>query len=461
MLRTVLSVLPIVSAVETQGAGPFFTGFAQGLLGDVDGVQHCAKDLGKVSKAGMSLAHDAMNRDVNKTVSDIQHLFNAFHGSIEDCKDAVGDLKPFLHALDGVHGPGDLYQKLKKNGLDNDEAIVDAFEGAGKYCTFRAPDGKKCGQSLGRPMRLILLGSQSLELESQGAGAFLTGFAQGLLGDSDGVQHCAKDLGKVSKAGMRLVNDAMAKNVNKSVSDIQKLFSAFQSSIADCKEAVGELKPFLQILDGVKGPADLYKKLKKNGLDNDEAIVDAFEGAGKYCTFRSPDGNKCGQSLGRPVRLILLGSPTLELESQGAGAFVSGFAQGLLGDSDGVQHCAKDLGKVSKAGMSLVQDAMARNINKTVSDIQHLLKAFQGSIVDCKEAVGELKPFLHIIDGVNGPADLYKKLKKNGLDNDEEIVEAFEGAGKYCTFRSPDGHKCGQSLGRPIRIILLGSTVMV
>merc|ERR1712070_189411 len=253
----------------------------------------------------------------------------------------------------------------------------------------------------------------------------------------------------------------MDRNINKTVSDIQHLFAAFQGSIGDCKEAVGELKPFLHVLDGVHGPGDLYQKLKKNGLSNDDAIVEAFEGAGKYCTFRDPNGKKCGASLGRPMRLILLGSPTLELDSQGAGGFLSGFSQGLLGDSDGVQHCAKDLGKVSKAGMSLVHDAMDRNINKTVSDIQHLVVAFQHSIGDCKDAVGELKPFLHVLDGVHGPGDLYQKLKKNGLDNDEAIVDAFEGAGKYCTFRAPDGNKCGQSLGRPIRIILLGSTSAV
>merc|ERR1712000_547323 len=88
---------------------------------------------------------------------------------------------------------------------------------------------------------------------------------------------------------------------------IQKILVAFEASIGDCKSAAGALKPFLSILQGVHSPSDLYKKLKKNGLDNDEAIIDAFEGAGKYCTFAEPDGRKCGKSLGRPIRLILIG----------------------------------------------------------------------------------------------------------------------------------------------------------
>jgi len=99
---------------------------------------------------------------VTRTVQDIDQLVHAFSASASDCKAAVSDLQPFLHILDGIHSPGDLYAKLKKNGLDNDEAILDSFEGATKFCTFAEPNGHKCGKSLGTPIRLILVGSEFL-----------------------------------------------------------------------------------------------------------------------------------------------------------------------------------------------------------------------------------------------------------------------------------------------------------
>merc|ERR1712050_397131 len=82
----------------------------------------------------------------------------AFQGSIAVCKDASTELKPFLSVLSDVHGPGDLLQKLKKNVLDGDEGIFEAFDGAGRYCTFRQPNGMECGKCIGRPVRIILLG---------------------------------------------------------------------------------------------------------------------------------------------------------------------------------------------------------------------------------------------------------------------------------------------------------------
>jgi len=364
--------------------------------------------------------------------------------------------------MHGVRSPGDLYQKIKRNALDGDENIVDAFEGAGKYCTFRHPDGHKCGKSLGHPVRVLLLGedkSLATELRVQGSGAFFEGFAEGLIGDADGVKHCSKDLSTVGQAGMSLVNHALNHNVNKTVVDLQRVILAFQSSIADCKSAASELKPFLSVMHGVRSPGDLYQKIKRNALDGDENIVDAFEGAGKYCTFRHPDGHKCGKSLGHPVRVLLLGedkSLATELSVQGPGRFVLGFARGLLGETHDVMNCGTDLNGVASAGSRLVHHLAKFNISRMLDDVLRVLHAFEASVHDCRKASKSLKPFLSTLKGVRSPADLMKKLKRNGLDNDEAVVDAFEDASKYCTFRKPDGFKCGESLGAPIRLILVG-----
>jgi hypothetical protein len=368
--------------------------------------------------------------------------------------------------LDGVQSPADLYAKLKKNGLDNDEAILDSFEGAAKFCTFAEPSGHKCGKSLGTPIRFILVGSQTVAVQGptlgvSGPGAFFSGLAEGLLGDGKDIQACGADLGSVATAGGHLLEDLHNKNINGTVADIQNLLLAFQGSISDCKSAAGDLKPFLHILDGVHSPADLAQKIKHNILAGDESIIDSFEGAGKYCTFRAPNGHKCGKSLGRPLRIILLGPDALQLSVGGPGNFFAGFAEGLIGDAADVQHCGKDLSDVTAAGAHLIADLGKFNVTRTVKDIDQLVHAFSASASDCKAAVGDLQPFLHILDGVQSPADLYAKLKKNGLDNDEAILDSFEGAAKFCTFAEPNGHKCGKSLGTPIRFILVGSQILM
>merc|ERR1711934_334826 len=98
---------------------------------------------------------------------------------------------------------------------------------------------------------------------------------------------------------------------------------------------------------------------------------------------------------------------------------------------------------------------------KVVGDIQTLVGAFQHSVSDCKAAVADLAPYKHIMDNVTKPHDLYEKLKKNALANDEAVLDSFEDAAKYCTFQSPDGEKCGESVGTPIRLILIGKSAVV
>jgi len=295
-------------ALTVSGPGAFFEGFAEGLFGDGKDIQACGTDLGAVVKTGGRLLEDLHNRNINATVADIQSLLIAFQGSIGDCKTAVADLKPFLHILDDVHSPADFAEKIKHNILAGDESIIDAFEGAGKYCTFRAPNGHKCGKALGRPVRIILLGPDSLGLSVGGPGNFFAGFAEGLIGDATEVEHCGKDLSDVTAAARHLVADLAKFNITRTIQDVEQLLHSFSASTSDCKAAVSDLKPFLHILDDVHSPADLYAKLKKNGLDNDEAILDSFEGAAKFCTFAEPNGHKCGKSLGTPIRLILVGS---------------------------------------------------------------------------------------------------------------------------------------------------------
>lgn len=287
-----------------EGPQAFAVGFAEGLLGNATVIEQCDNDLSKVAVAGARLSHDLGKKNLSQVISDSEQLLAAFHSSVGDCKGSIAELQPFLHVMDGIHSPEDLYRKMKKNFLNNDEAILAAFEGAGKYCTIKDPDAMQCGLSLGRPMRLLLLGDAAqLQFGIPGV-AFAAGFAEGLFGSS-GVADCAKNLDALAEVGTDLAKDMLHQNMSETMADLQQLIVAFQDSTSDCKDADAQIRPFLQVLDGVKSPADLYQKLKENALKGD--IVDTFADARKYCTFGALSGKKCGKSLGVPVRILLLG----------------------------------------------------------------------------------------------------------------------------------------------------------
>lgn len=82
------------------------------------------------------------------------------HGDVEQgaCRDAIGDLKPFLSILKGVRGPMGVLDNVKDNFLEADAEIFELMSDMGKYCTFRQPNAGKCGFRIGAITRDILVG---------------------------------------------------------------------------------------------------------------------------------------------------------------------------------------------------------------------------------------------------------------------------------------------------------------
>jgi len=452
-------VFACASVAYAVPGGEFLGGFAGGFLGDSSHIQACAGDGGQATKHMMKFVGDWKSKNINKTADDLQAIITDVQHMFLDCSQAGKDFAPIVQAYSDCRSAKDVLAKLKHNLLDNDESILEELSKAAKHCSFRDPDGHKCGHALGETTRHFVIGeSQQLSLQLH-PNAFFVGFARGLLGgDGKACAACATDLGKVTKTGMHVVSDVMQRNVSRAVHDVQKLLGRFQQSTKDCKGAVAELKPFTEIMKGVRSPLDLMNKLKKNFLDSDEAILDDFSDVGKYCTFRAPDGGKCGEALAVPIRLVLLGTQHhVFLEAQ-ANSFFAGFAQGLIGgDGKKFLACGHDLGKVLSSGKNMVADVVARNITKFVEHAGVLVSRFQRSINDCKGAASELKPYTRILAGVHSPADLVNKLKKNVLDTDEQILDDFAHVSKHCTFRDPNGYKCGKALATPVRLVLLGS----
>jgi hypothetical protein len=438
----------------------FLSGFAGGFLGDASHIEACAGDGGQAGKHMMKFVGDWKSKNINKTADDLQAIISDVQHMFLDCSKAGKDFAPIVRAYSDCRSAGDVLSKLKHNLLDNDENMLEELSKAAKHCSFRDPDGHKCGHALGVTTRHFVIGSQYQQLALEvHPNAFFVGFARGLLGgDGKACAACATDLGKVSKSGMHVVGDIMQRNVSRAVNDVHKLLGSFQKSTKDCKGAVAELKPFLEIMKGVRSPLDLMNKLKHNLLDNDEAILDDFSDVGKYCTFRAPDGGKCGEALAVPIRLVLLGSQHHAFLEAQANSFFVGFAQGLIGgDGKKFVACGHDLGKVLSSGKGMVGDVLARNITAFVQHAGVIVSRFQHAVKDCKGAASELKPYAQILSGVRSPADLVNKLKKNVLDTDEQILDDFALVSKHCTFRDPNGLKCGKALATPVRLVLLGS----
>jgi len=453
-------VFACVSVAHALPGSDFLGGFASGFLGDSSHLEACATDGGHATKHMMKFVGDWKAKKVNQTADDLQAIISDVQHVFLDCSKAGKDFVPIVQAYSDCRSAKDVLVKLKHNFLDNDENMMEEMAKAAKHCSFRDPDGHKCGEAIGKTTRHFVLGEsqQQLSVEFK-ANAFFVGFARGLLGgDGKSCVACASDVGKVMHSGMSVVGDIMARNVSRAMNDVHKLLTRFQHSTQDCKGAIVELKPFTQILKGIHSPADLMAKLKRNVLDNDEAILDDFADVGKYCTFRAPDGGKCGEALAVPIRLVLLGTQHHVVLQAQANSFFLGFAQGLIGgDGKKLLACGKDLGKVLSAGKSLMGDVFARNVTKFVSHVGVMVKRFQLALTDCKGAASDLKAYTQILNGVRSPADLVNKLKKNVLDTDEQILDDFALVSKYCTFRDPNGFKCGKALSTPVRLVLIGS----
>jgi len=70
---------------------------------------------------------------------------------------ALSDLKPLMSFLHG----GNVLGNLKRNFLATDDEMLKYAGEMGKFCTFREPDGQKCGFRLGAITRDLLAGIES------------------------------------------------------------------------------------------------------------------------------------------------------------------------------------------------------------------------------------------------------------------------------------------------------------
>lgn len=285
----------------------FAGGIASGFFGEHSGFNTClVSGMSLGSDLGKLVSH-IKQRDLNKTLSDIEHIFNDVKSALKDCKGAVSNLAPIIDAYKHVRSVQDLLHKMKANVLQWDEVMLGELEQAAQFCTFQAPSANKCGAVIGKGLRQLVIGDNpQLELEAPKKAEFMKGLVKGLLGDSTDIKDCTDDGTVVLTAAFSMIKDIKQRKLEEFVKDAATLMQTLKPFLLSCKDAKDDFKPFLDIMKDVKTKADLYNKIKRNALDNDEQVLDEVGNMLYSCTYKRPDGGKCGHSLGRVMRLFMI-----------------------------------------------------------------------------------------------------------------------------------------------------------
>lgn len=428
-------------------------GLLKGLLGNDKHYKACAGDFGPILNSTKHLVSHIKAKDFDDATKDVAAIITAVPPALSDCKDMVGDLKEFTQIFNDAHSPQDIAKNIKKNFLANDEDVINHIEDMASVCTFKAPDGKKCGYDLGTIIRDILIVEEAHLFVEKHQGSLFSGLLKGLLGNTKDYKACAGDLGAVMNSTKHVIADLRKRKIGPALEDLSQLISSVSPAAASCKVAANDLLVFTEIMKGAKTPADVYQKIKRNMLNHDEEIVNAVEDMAKVCTFRAPDGNKCGYDLGSIVRKMLVSEEAQLFAEKHKGSLFSGLMRGLLGKAGAADYkaCAGDAGAVINGTKHLFSQLGHLNVQAVIDALSEILTALPHAIKSCKVAAGDLKDFTSIMHGATSPADIYQNVKRNILDHDEEIINTVENMGKVCTFRAPNANHCGYDLGHILR----------
>lgn len=227
---------------------------------------------------------------------------------LKACKSVGKDLAPFMAAFKGVHSIKDLMKKLEDNFLAHDKEILDLVEDMLEVCTFDSPDAHKCGEDAGKQVHALVIGDKHLSVEVEDHGkVFMAGFLEGFLGDAKHIKACISDSMKVAEDFEHLVGDLKARNWNKTVADVEAIFTDVMDDVNVCKKIGKDLEGLMAAFKDVHSIKDLMQSLKEHFLAHDREVLDLLEDMVEVCTFKSPDAHKCGADAGKQVRSILVG----------------------------------------------------------------------------------------------------------------------------------------------------------
>jgi hypothetical protein len=324
----------------------------------------------------------------------------------------------------------------------------------------------KCGIADGPPSYPTVSGSadssaDSVELGDHGE-VFMAGLLEGFLGQGKYIKACVSETVKAGKDVKKLVADIKARNLTRTINDVESLVTDAMADVQACKDISKDLKPFLDAFKGVHSVKELMEKIEENFLAHDKEILDLLEDELEVCTFGSPDAHKCGMDAGKQMHSLIIGDTKVSAQLQDHGkVFLGGFLEGFLGDSKHIEACIGGSVKVAKDAQHVLGDLKSRKFNKTISDLQSLVTDAMLDVKACKDIGKDLKEFMSAFKNVNSIADLGRALKENFLAHDREILDLLENMLDVCTFGAPDAHKCGEDAGKQLRALLVGESLVV
>jgi len=293
-------------------------------------------------------------------------------------------------------------------------------------------------------------------------GVFMAGLLEGFLGQGKYIKACVSETVKAGKDVKKLVKDIKARNLTRTVKDVENLVTDAMADVQACKDISKDLKPFIDAFKGVHSIKDALKKVEENFLAHDREILDLLEDELEVCTFGSPDAHKCGMDAGKQMRSLLIGDTKVSAQLQDHGkVFLAGFLEGFLGDSKHITACVGGSVKVAKDATHLLGDLKSRKFNATISDLQTLVADAMADVKACKHIGDDLKAFMSSFKDVHSIGDLGRAMKENFLAHDREILDLLENMLDVCTFGAPDAHKCGEDAGKQLRDLLVGDAIVV
>jgi hypothetical protein len=322
----------------------------------------------------------------------------------------------------------------------------------------------KCGIADGPPSYPTVSGTasvDSVELSDHGE-VFMAGLLEGFLGQGKYIKACVSETVKAGKDVKKLVADIKARNLTRTINDVEHLVTDAMADVQACKDISKDLEPFMDAFKGVHSIKELMKKIEDNFLAHDRAILDLLEDELEVCTFGSPDAHKCGLDAGKQMRSLIIGDTKVSAQLQDHGkVFLAGFLEGFLGDSKHIEACIGGSVKVAEDAQHLLGDLKSHKFNKTIIDLQSLVTDAMADVKACKDIRKDLKEFMSAFKNVHSISDLGRALKENFLAHDREILDLLENMLEVCTIGAPDAHKCGEDAGKQLRALLVGESLVV
>lgn len=443
-----------------------------------------------------------VNRDceTNVTISnDVEHFLSSMqdeHLEVQEVPEIVAQLvervKSFFHICDQGNSTlemangniaHDFYQYIKNNMLKFDEQMLEEMEEMMKVCSFRAPDGKRCGQLLGKIISHIIFGDHappmalSSEVERR---SFTGGVLKGLLGNSKNFQDCAEDVAAIGHAGKAMIKDLLKRDVQAVISDLAQLLQLLAAAISGRRNLDASLPslPHPSLPAWVPHRSHECTTVEESSGQRQIMVPDCMgtgckaNGVDRDCAWCVYDLQKCMSAYGETCHETVSAresqnaaclSPDNETDTTTLGPDGPDSTTTRSPDGPTPSPSPSPDGPSPRPRPS-PSPSPSPSPTPSPTPKPHPspkpLPPIHGGA--CRAAIGDLRPFLGIFK--DGPMGVYKNVKANLLEADEAMINEMEDMGKYCTFRHANAGKCGESLGTISRLIFVGleeSAIMV